>query len=252
MEYYILRTVNVEKYFSGLRVLDGISMDIPQGKKWSIIGPNGAGKTTLFNVITGMYKPTLGKIFFNGRDITGFSPHRISQLGIARSFQIINIFPNMTVFENVRNGIVSKHNKRYNLTGFLDRNRAIAEATERILDSFGLRYLEKKLASEISYADQRKLEIAISISIEPVLIMLDEPSAGLNPEETLDLIDFIYKITEDKTLLIIEHDMDFVFKVSDFVTVINYGKEIASGTPQEIQANEEVRKAYLGDNQGVI
>jgi len=229
-----------------LKVLSGITMDVCEGERRAIIGPNGAGKTTLFNIITGFYKPSKGKIRFLDSDITGSSVHRIARMGISRSFQIINVFPRMTVYENVRNAIVSKHNHRLNWGRLLDRDRSTTQESERILDILSLGDVRDVLATELSYGRQRHLELALTVVRDPVLIMLDEPTAGLNSDETRNAIQLIKQATEGKTLILVEHDMDVVFNISDRITVLNNGEVLATGTPHEIRQNEEVKKAYLG------
>ena len=242
----ILRIESLFKEFSGLKVLSGITMDVCEGERRAIIGPNGAGKTTLFNIITGFYKPSKGKIRFLDSDITGSSVHRIARMGISRSFQIINVFPRMTVYENVRNAIVSKHNHRLNWGRLLDRDRSTTQESERILDILSLGDVRDVLATELSYGRQRHLELALTVVRDPVLIMLDEPTAGLNSDETRNAIQLIKQATEGKTLILVEHDMDVVFNISDRITVLNNGEVLAVGTPHEIRQNEEVKKAYLG------
>jgi len=229
-----------------LKVLSGITMDVCEGERRAIIGPNGAGKTTLFNIITGFYKPSKGKIRFLDSDITGSSVHRIARMGISRSFQIINVFPKMTIYENVRNAIVSKHNRRLNWGRLLHRDRSITQESERILDILSLGDVRNVLATELSYGRQRHLELALTVARDPVMIMLDEPTAGLNSDETRNAIQLIKQATEGKTLILVEHDMDVVFNISDRITVLNNGEVLATGTPHEIRQNEEVKKAYLG------
>ena len=242
----ILQIEGLFKEFSGLKVLSGITMDVCEGERHAIIGPNGAGKTTLFNIITGFYKPSRGKIRFLDGDITGSSVHRIARMGISRSFQIINVFPKMTIYENVRNAIVSKHNRRLNWGRLLDRDRSITQESERILDILSLGDVRNVLATELSYGRQRHLELALTVARDPVMIMLDEPTAGLNSDETRNAIQLIKQVTEGKTLILVEHDMDVVFNISDRITVLNNGEVLAVGTPHEIRHNEEVKKAYLG------
>ena len=242
----ILRIESLFKEFSGLKVLSGITMDVCEGERRAIIGPNGAGKTTLFNIITGFYKPSKGKIRFLDSDITGSSVHRIARMGISRSFQIINVFPKMTIYENVRNAIVSKHNRRLNWGRLLHRDRSITQESERILDILSLGDVRDVLATELSYGRQRHLELALTVARDPVMIMLDEPTAGLNSDETRNAIQLIKQATEGKTLILVEHDMDVVFNISDRITVLNNGEVLATGTPHEIRQNEEVKKAYLG------
>jgi branched-chain amino acid transport system ATP-binding protein len=242
----ILKIGDLYKDFSGLEVLSGISVDIYAGERHAIIGPNGAGKSTLFNVITGLYKPSRGKVYFLDKDITGLPAHKIARLGISRSFQIINVFPLMTVYENVRNAIVSRFNCRFNCIAFLDHHRKIDQETNRVIELLALGDVRDTLASELSYGRQRHLELALTIARDPVLIMLDEPTAGLNTEETKSAVQLIRQVTEGRALIMVEHDMEVVFGLADRITVLSAGMLLATGTPNEIRENEEVKKAYLG------
>jgi branched-chain amino acid transport system ATP-binding protein len=242
----VLKIDNLFKDFSGLEVLSGISLEVFEGERHAIIGPNGAGKSTLFNLITGLYKPSKGRISFLDKDITGWSVHKVARLGISRSFQIINIFPMMTVYENVRNAVVSKFNCRFNWGKFLGRNREIREESDRIIDLLTLRDVQDTLASELSYGRQRHLELALTIARDPALVLLDEPTAGLNTEETKNVVQLIKQVTKGRALLIVEHDMEVVFSLADRITVLNAGTVLVTGTLSEIQGNEEVKKAYLG------
>jgi len=242
----ILELKNVHKDFKGLKVLKEVTLSIEEGECHAIIGPNGAGKSTLFNVITGKYKPSQGRIFFNGEDITGIAPHKISRRGLARSFQIINVFPQMTVYSNVRNAILSKKKIRFNPFLRLEKLHGIHEETMQIMKIFGLMEMKDVLASELSYGQQRALEIGISLATDPKLILLDEPTAGMTREQTREAVGLIKNVTKGKTLMVVEHDMDVVFHIADRITVLYYGEILASGTPDEIRKNERVRAAYLG------
>jgi len=242
----ILKVEKVFKDFTGLQVLMDVNLEVVEGERHAIIGPNGAGKSTLFNLITGYYKPSEGRIFFNGRDITKRPIHKIARMGLSRSFQIINIFPMMTVYQNVRNAIISKFNRRFNWFRSLNRSEEIRKETDRILELVHMADVRNDLASELSYGRQRQLELALTQARDPVLMMLDEPTAGLDVEETREFVELIKEVTEGKTLVVVEHDMDVVFGLADRITVLNYGKILVTGTPDEIRDNEEVRKAYLG------
>jgi branched-chain amino acid transport system ATP-binding protein len=242
----ILRLENIYKDFSGLEVLCGISLEIQRGERHAIIGPNGAGKSTVFNVITGLYKPSRGRIFFLDQDITGWPIHKIALLGLVRSFQITTIFPAMTVFENLRNAVVSKFNRRFNLTSLLSRSKEIREECGRILEWLRLTHVRDVPACELSYGWQRRLEVSLALALDPLLILLDEPTAGIDVKETLTFVEFMKEATEGKTLVIVEHDMDVVFNIADRVTVLNNGEVLVTGTLDEIRENEEVQKAYAG------
>ena len=242
----LLEVKDLHKDFSGLKVLTGINLSIEKGERHSIIGPNGAGKSTLFNIITGKYRPSLGRIFFDGEDITGLSPYKISRRGLARSFQIINIFPTMNVYQNVRNAILSKEKIRLNTFFRLEKMDRIDQETINVLESLGLIGIKDVLAGELSYGQQRALEIGIALATDPKLILLDEPTAGMTKEETKETVALIQNVTKGKTLVVIEHDMDVVFSIAHRITVLYYGEILASGTPDEIRNSEKVKEAYLG------
>ena len=242
----LLEVKDLHKDFSGLKVLTGINLSIEEGERHSIIGPNGAGKSTLFNIITGKYRPSLGRIFFDGEDITGLSPYKISRRGLARSFQIINIFPMMNVYQNVRNAILSKEKIRLNTFFRLEKMDRIDQETINVLESLGLIGIKDVLAGELSYGQQRALEIGIALATDPKLILLDEPTAGMTKEETKETVALIQNVTKGKTLVVIEHDMDVVFSIAHRITVLYYGEILASGTPDEIRNSEKVKEAYLG------
>jgi branched-chain amino acid transport system ATP-binding protein len=242
----MLKIDNVFKSFSGLEVLSGITLEIFEGERHAIIGPNGAGKTTLFNIITGLYRPSSGKIYFVDKEISSWPMHKIARLGLCRSFQIINIFPKMTVYENVRNAIVSKFNRRFNWVTLLNQDKSIELESRRTIDLLGLEDVRNVLASELSYGRQRHLELALTVARDPVLIMLDEPTAGLNSEETRNAVQLIKQMIGGKTLIMVEHDMDVVFTLADRITVLDNGKVLATGIPNEVRENEDVKKAYLG------
>jgi len=242
----ILKVENLGKDFSGLLVLSRIDINVIEGERHAIIGPNGAGKTTLFNIITGFCKPSKGRIFFLDRDITGWPAHKIARLGLSRSFQIINVFPKMTVYENVRSAVISKLNRRFNCTTLLVQDRETQRESDRILSLVRLTDVRDVPASELSYGRQRQLELALTVARDPLLIMLDEPTAGLSSEETRRSVPFIKQITEGKTLVVVEHDMDVVFNLADRITVLNDGRVLVTGSPDEIRNNSDVRNAYLG------
>jgi branched-chain amino acid transport system ATP-binding protein len=243
----ILELQGIYKDFDGLEVLFGINLGIQQGERHAIIGPNGAGKSTIFNIITGKYMPSKGKVLFQGQDVTGTSPHKLNRHGLARSFQITNIFRTMTVFQNVRNAILSKNKIRYNLFSRLDRMKHIHDQTEKVLEQIGLMDRKDVVAGLLSYGQQRALEIGLTIATEPDLILLDEPTAGMSSEETREAVKLIERVTQGKTLVIVEHDMEVVFSLADRITVIYYGEILASGPPDEIRQNQKVKDAYLGE-----
>jgi len=243
----ILELRGIYKDFDGLEVLFGINMGIRQGERHAVIGPNGAGKSTIFNIITGKYLPSKGNIIFKGQDVTGTSPYKLNRHGLARSFQITNIFRTMTVFQNVRNAVLSKNKIRYNLFSRLDRMKDIHDQTEKVLKQIGLLDRKDVVAGLLSYGQQRALEIGLTIATEPELILLDEPTAGMSTEETREAVKLIERVTQGKTLVIVEHDMEVVFSLADRITVIYYGEILASGPPDEIRQNQKVKDAYLGE-----
>ncbi|HET7380268.1 MAG TPA: ABC transporter ATP-binding protein [Gaiellales bacterium] len=236
---------DIQKSFGGLRVLNGIDLDVLEGERHAIIGPNGAGKSTLFNLISGGLRPTHGRIVYRGHDLGGLRPHQIARLGLARSFQIINIFPGLTVFENARGAVVSRRGLRWNCWSRLDAIDHVTEQTERVLAELGLEPRRDMLASRLSYGEQRQLEIALTVALQPSLVLLDEPCAGLNADDTRQAVALIRRVTAGRTLLLVEHDMDVVFGLADRVSVIYYGEVLATGAPDEIRANAKVQQAYL-------
>jgi branched-chain amino acid transport system ATP-binding protein len=243
----ILEIIDLYKNFGQLMAIKGFSLSIVRGKRHAIIGPNGAGKTTLFNLLSGCFKPTQGRILFNGRDVTGMSPYRISRLGIARSFQIINVFPQLSVFENVHAVLMSKNHIRYDFLRNIKRWKKLTEETVSLLEQIGL--LDKKDVSAgfLSYGEQRGLEVGLTIASDPEIILLDEPTAGMSMDETRQAIKLIDRVTQGKTLVIIEHDMEVIFSLADVITVMQYGEIVTTGSPEEIRKDQRVKEAYLGD-----
>ncbi len=238
--------------FSGLQVLSGINLEVREGERHAIIGPNGAGKSTLFNIATGRFAPRRGRVLYRGRDITGAPPHRIARMGVGRSFQIINIFPRLTVYQSVRSAVLSRRHMRLDAWSLLERQAEVARETEDILGMVGLLERRDTPAGELSHGEQRELEIALAIATRPELVLLDEPTAGLNSEETRRAVGLIRRVTEGRTLVMVEHDMEVVFNLADRISVIYYGRVLATGSPDEIRRSEEVKRAYLGRKSSVV
>ncbi len=243
----ILETKGLYHDFKGLKVLFDINLEVKKGERHAIIGPNGAGKTTLFNLITGTYVPKKGRVFFKGKDVTGSPPEELVRQGMGRSFQITSIFSKLTAFQNIRIGILSKRGIRFNIYKSVDDMEDITQETEELLRQINLYDVKDVPAGILSYGQQRSLEIGMALATDPELVMLDEPSAGMSKEEIYYAVELIRKLTENKTVVIIEHDMDVVFSLADRITVLHQGAILASGPPNEIRENQAVKDAYLGE-----
>lgn len=242
----ILETNNLTKHFGGLTAVDRVNLIVEEGAIHSIIGPNGAGKTTLFNMLTGFLQPSGGKIKFRGKTITKFAPYMISKLGIARTFQINSIFPDLTVYENVRIAAQSITNYNFRLFQNYKTIPGLPKKANKALENVGLIERKSLLAKYLSYGEKRRLEIAIALATEPRLLLLDEPTSGMSPEESDRFIDLVDQISEKVIILLIEHNVDVVLSVSHKITVMNQGKILAEGVPEQIKEDIRVQQAYLG------
>ncbi|MTJ04587.1 ABC transporter ATP-binding protein [Sediminimonas qiaohouensis] len=237
----------LKKNFGPAEIICGVDLDLEPGERHAIIGPNGAGKSTLFNLISGLYHPTEGSVKLKGEEITGLPPHVINRMGLSRSFQVSNIFANMTVRENVRCGVLYSLGHGYSFWRNVGNLREVQQKTGEVLERVGLLDKAHLPAALLPYADQRTLEIAITIAGGADVVLLDEPTAGMSHSETDRAVALIEQATAGKTLIIVEHDMGVVFNLADRISVLVYGQIIATGTPEEIRGDPRVREAYLGD-----
>ena len=244
---YHLELKNVKKQFGPTEIIRGVNLNIKKGEIHSLIGPNGAGKSTLYNLISGVYELTSGTIRFNNKNIENLNSYEIFRLGLSRSFQITNIFPKMSVFENVRCGLLWNMNYKYSILKILDNNQDLNNQTNAILEQISLSNYSKEPAGLLSYADQRALEIGITIAGGAETILLDEPTAGMSKSETERATNLIRSIAKNRTVLIVEHDMGVVFDLSDTISVLVYGEVICSDKPEKVKTNKAVKEAYLGD-----
>jgi branched-chain amino acid transport system ATP-binding protein len=242
----MLRVENLHKSFEDFKAVDGANLHVGPGDLVAVIGPNGAGKTTLFNLITGHLKPNQGRILFKDQDITRLAAHEICRRGIARSFQIANIFPRLSVFRNVQVSVLSQ--KKLSRTLFRPAQSLVVEETHRILDSVGLSDKKLDVAGSLSHGDKRILEIAIALGNEPELLILDEPTAGMSPDETASTMALVNRLAREQglTILFCEHDMEVVFNVATSIMVMQHGHTIIQGMPEEVRQNATVQEAYLG------
>ena len=243
----IFEVRGLSRAFGGVMAVYNVDLQVAEGAIHAIIGPNGAGKTTFFNLVTGYLKPTSGTVAFRGQDITRRAPYQICRKGIARSFQRVNIYPKLTVFENVQLAVLSKEGKTLNL--FRPSRKMALKETERVLEDVGLSDQAASLANSLSHGDKKRLEFGITLGNEPQLLLLDEPTAGMSPEETEATMLLIDRLAKERalTVLFTEHDMGFVFGIAKKITVLHQGAVLAEGMPEEIRQNREVQRVYLGE-----
>jgi len=245
----ILSTDKLNRQFGGVKAVNNANINVEEKKLKAIIGPNGAGKTTLFNVITGRLPATSGKVFYLGHDITNKPPHELVKMGICRTFQINSLFLGVTVFENVRIAKQAMSGGSYKIFSARETLMEINEGTWSVLEQVGLKDQKKALASELSYGDQRSLELGIALAGDPKVLLLDEPTAGMSPGETGRITQLIKELSKDITVVLVEHDVEMVMAISDSISVMNQGRIIAEGSPEEIRQDDSVREAYLGEEE---
>ena len=245
----ILETKSLWKNFGSLSAVAGVDLQFKNKELASVIGPNGAGKTTLFNLITGKLKPSQGAVYFEGSEITGLRPYRIARIGIGRIFQITNLFPELTAYENIRVSVLANLKETKRMLTLDHKVTKANEETDRLIELIGLSDKKDTACGVLSHGDQRLIEVGVALAINPSLLLLDEPTGGMGPEETDEMVGFIRDLNEkqDITILLVEHDMSVVFSVSERIVVMHQGAVIADGMPDEIRENEKVKEAYLGE-----
>ena len=246
MSSSILQLHDVHKSFGEAHIIRGAQLQLRTGERHAVIGPNGAGKSTLFHLISGQLQPSSGKIILGETEIQGRSPEHINHLGLSRSFQITNIFPGLSVFENLRIAVMRKHRMQYHFWRSVQGYAQVREQTEKLLEQVRLQGKQAVSAAELSYSEQRALEIGMTLASDPRVILLDEPMAGMSHEETDYALNLIREVTQGRSLLIVEHDMDVVFSLCDRISVLDYGRVIAVGAPAEVRRHPQVIQAYLG------
>jgi branched-chain amino acid transport system ATP-binding protein len=242
----LLSIEKLARYFGALGAVNGVSLEVAARERRALIGPNGAGKTTLFNLITGHLVPSAGRIVFDGRPLAGLSPHRVARRGISRSFQRTNLFPRLSVLENLRLAAAVGERGSWSVLGSVDRLSAARRRAQEVADAVGLTARLAKEAGRLSYGEQRQLEVGVALATSPKLLLLDEPTAGMSPEETQRMTRLLAALPREVTMLIIEHDMDVVFSLADRITVLHYGEVLAEGAPDAVRADPRVYEVYLG------
>ncbi|MEM8551394.1 MAG: ABC transporter ATP-binding protein [Pseudomonadota bacterium] len=242
----MLEISGLSKDFSGFLALSDVNLSVREGERHAVIGPNGAGKSTLFNAISGYLKPTTGRVHLSGNDITGEKPHTLVRRGMGRSFQRVNIFPDLTVHENVQAALLAHHKRMFDL--FTPGAKLYRDETNAIIEQVGLSEEAARVSGTLAYGKQKQLEFALSLATDPKILLLDEPTAGMSPRETMEILALIKRIQEARglTLVFTEHDMEFVFAIADRLTVLVQGTPLATGSPEEVRDNEDVQRVYLG------
>ena len=243
----ILSAQGVVKRFGGFTALDGVTVDFHAGRLTSVIGPNGAGKSTFFNVLSGAFAPSAGKVLFEGEEVTGLPQHRFAHKGIAKSFQITNLFPQLSVLENVRVAVQAMH-RRFDMWTARGTLSALEDKAAALLALVGLSARRETLAGNLAHGDQRSLEIAVALACDPRLLLLDEPTAGMSPEEARSMMDLILRLNQERSVIVVEHRMKLVMGISDRIVVLHQGKLLAEGAPDDIRRHDEVRRVYLGQS----
>lgn len=246
MSMSAIHITDLRKTFGKTEIIRGLDLEVARGERHAVIGPNGAGKSTLFHLVSGRIPATSGKVMLGDTDISGLPPHEISRLGMSRSFQVTNVFNKLSVFENLRCGLLWFYGHRYAWWQNLAKLKRVNERAEQVMEMIGLTHRRDTLAGVLSYAELRSLEIGITVASDPQVVLLDEPTAGMSRSESDDAVELIRKVTQGKTLVMVEHDMGVVFGLADRVSVLVYGQILATGTPDAIRSNEEVQLAYLG------
>jgi branched-chain amino acid transport system ATP-binding protein len=243
----VLELCDVHKSFGATSIIRGVRLAVTRGQRHGLIGPNGAGKSTLFNLISGQFAPSAGDILLNGQSIAGLAPHVINRRGLSRSFQITNLFPKMTVAENLRISVMGQHGHRFTLFRPVAKLPAVGSQVDEYLEKLRLQRRRHDLAGDLAYSEQRALEIGMALATNPEILLLDEPTSGMSREESAYVVELIRNVTEDKTLLVVEHDMSVVFNLCDQTSVLVYGEILASGAPEQVRADHRVQEAYLGE-----
>jgi branched-chain amino acid transport system ATP-binding protein len=243
----VLELENLHKSFGETKIIRGVDLTVKRQQRHGLIGPNGAGKSTLFNLISGHYVPTSGDVRLNGRSIAGLPPHLINRRGLSRSFQITNLFPRLSVAENLRIPVMGRHGHRFTMFRPVSGMKLVNAEVDEMLERLRLTKRRDDLAGDLAYSEQRAVEIGMSLATDPLILMLDEPTAGMSREETAYIVEMIRNVTEGRSLLVVEHDMSVVFTLCDRISVLVYGEVIASGEPAAVRADKKVQEAYLGE-----